>query len=258
MNIFRFGRGDFWGIVIPGAFLLINILMLNVEYFTNLSTQLFKTDLTNTATQSSNFVSVIFIPGFIVVSYLLGFFLRSISPAVVEKLSYITAIIPWNIWLAVIARIKDKGSKKSIKDRFVFQITGKRERFPYIEWFYSTYLPKTPNSYFKYYQELLDDEFDGNKERMKGQFFVNQSKILVFKSSATLREDIIFSEGFSRFLSGFIISLLICILLISFRNHNAVGLLFGYVPLYFVFCYKVRDIRMKEAVTIFDSRAFIS
>lgn len=233
MNIFRFGRGDFFGIIIPGAFLLINLILFFGKPETSIEIP---------------FIKTILIPWFIVVSYLFGFFLRSISPYYIEYISFHTVLRPWNYVKAKLFRLFSKKYKaKKLKE----------SRFPYIEWFFKNYLPKTPKFYSDFYLKLLEEQFENDKNKMKGLFFINQCKISVFEKSTTLREDIIFSEGLVRFLSGTIIALIICIFICPFFLSKYYILLLIYLVLYIAFCKRIKDIRMKEAVTILDSYAFV-
>ena len=67
MNLFKFGRGDFFGIIIPGAFLLANIMYLFVPELNN--------EKNNTA-----FYSLM-----LIISYIGGISLRLLSPDWIEN-----------------------------------------------------------------------------------------------------------------------------------------------------------------------------
>ncbi len=153
MNIFKVGRGDFFGILIPGAFLLINILLFYYNAFDAIPEWLnFNTNPSKPILPTA-IINTILIPGLIVFSYILGFFLRSISPHWAERLS----LIIWcplcffqGLFFYIFSGKQDK-MVSSFSEIFKQMVKRKLEPFPYIDWFYRDYLLKSPLSYRRFY-----------------------------------------------------------------------------------------------------------
>jgi len=265
MNIFKVGRGDFFGIIIPGSFLIINILFL-LSTTGILSFDLPANSTAKTSTETFNILKIeaaILIPSLLILSYIIGFSLRAISPSKIERL------LLYVIWCPICSLIalkkvvfnKKKEKKETFGSYYKILIDRYLYPFPYIEWFYGKYQKNSPNSYRDFWEQILKNEFKGKKELMKGQYFINQCKIIVFEKSVTLREEIIFNEGIIRFLSGVLIALALCIAIICYMsicNRDLLILLIAYFILFIIIGYRFKDIRMKEVVTIFDSIAAIA
>ena len=162
MNIFKVGRGDFFGILIPGAFLLINILLFYYNVFDTIPDWLkLSTNPTNSSKPpvATTILNTILIPSLIVLSYILGFFLRSISPSLTEKLTLIVWY-PLCAFQAVFVYFFRNKENQEVKNRSLIEvykqiINIKLEPFPYIDWFYDKYLKKSPLSYKQFYENLI-------------------------------------------------------------------------------------------------------
>ena len=74
MNLFKIGRGNFWGIIIPGGFLFLNLFI--IFSLDSIQTVSFKSELTY------SFVII-----GVLISYILGYLLRLIKPEYLETFS---------------------------------------------------------------------------------------------------------------------------------------------------------------------------
>ena len=107
MNIFKFGRGDIFGILIPGAFIVINLIFIfNVPF----DGSLFKTFGIDVAAFINNTGFLLIC--FIVASYVFGFGLRVIDPSKVEYIYYLFWW-PLHLILAGIKYIRQSDNKTS-------------------------------------------------------------------------------------------------------------------------------------------------
>ena len=234
MSVFKVGRGDFFGTIIPGAFLLINVVSFYKGALAAVLPSLPEKDY------------AILLPLSSIVSYVLGFFLRVIQPSFAER----------------IAIAFSNAFRRSSKDP-----KSKPEKFPYINWFYERNRKGTPRRYREFYENILVRDFDNDKSRMEGHTFINQIKIFVYSRSESLRDEIVFCEGIVRFVSGMILALMISIpaffvqFCIAFWNGaSALGLLLltlCYSVILFFFLWKLKFMRRKEVATIFDALAFL-
>lgn len=275
MNILKFGRGDFFGIMIPGIFLGINILCLFPGIQNFIIAQLTlqgQQDYTHYQTMLEKLKesATYFIPLILVISYILGFALRLIRPTILERIGFLFLIVNAFV-IAIQEFLKDKRKQKKQK----FEVEKKTEEpkfwgivkkhiiycweaYPYINWFYEEYVPNSQSSFREFYNNILRIAFKNDKDKMKSQTFINQCKLVVIESSNKLNEEILFSEGIVRFLSGMSCALIISIGLILYQKFDFPLLLTYYVILQVWFNYKLRHIRAKEVQTIFTSYWIVS
>jgi hypothetical protein len=248
MNILKFGRGDFFGIMIPGIFLVINIYFLFPEIIQSLLGQQAVSNIGN--------ITTIVVPLSFIIGYIFGFALRLIKPNLLEILSFL-------FWCPILAvssvyrfytdKINNNGI--TLTKFFISRLKSYWEPFPYIDWFYDSYLLQSPSSLKMFFNNLLKKEFDNDREKMKKQNFINLCKIITQEKSSKLYEEVIFCEGLVRFLSGTSCALIIVIVLNLFHHFYIMTLLYIYIILFILFILKLRHIRNKEVVTIFSAFA---
>lgn len=239
MNVFKLGRGELFGIIIPGAFFLLNIyLFFPAE---NLGIDL------KVVLEGSH--EGLVITAALVLSYILGFSLRLIKPDILEKITCLVRV-PYIITVALYAWIV-----RSQKFWPVFSARFKLywQTFPYIDWFYDNYQQSSPNSFGAFYQHVLNEEFDGNRWRMKGQVYVNQCKLLVRNDSMNLGEELMFREGLVRFLAGMSCALFFSALILAVYAPKCHFLVRLYSILFILFILKLRHIRLREVSAIFSA-----
>lgn len=252
MNFLNFGTGKFFGLIIPGAFLLINLIFYAPAGITE-----------NTGNDESfpvlEFIlanledKTLIIPLLFVISYILGFTLRLIRPTLLEKFafymfSFLYAFRAWRAYIKEDRLIKYKWFWRA-ETRWV------REDFPYIDWVYEEYLNKSANSYDSFYQTLLREEYDGQIERLKGHNFINQCKLYIYDKSSFLRSEILFNEGLVRLMAGMTYAMIlsfIFFLIVGSVQHIALI----YVLISLALISKLRTIRRKEVLTILDAFFF--
>lgn len=257
MNIFKFGRGDFFGVIIPGAFLVINFTffvpaMKNIFYENTIAASL--------AGKEGLVTTLLF-----VLSYIIGFALRLLTPSFIEWLSIIIRF-PYIIYRT----LRETGPQQigssnpniyqpqgGIIKRIKYKVSLYSERFPYINWFFDNYLEKTASSQSKFFFELLANEFGNNRTRMSGHHFINSCKLLVKQKSTALHDELIFFEGTIRFLSGMSYALGVCLLARLFFSATYSNYLLSlYCLLFVVFVWRLRHLRWAEVRSILSAYAF--
>ena len=248
MNILKFGRGDFFGITIPGIFLAINIYLLFPKTIHSFFEQQVELKIESIVT--------LLIPLFFIIGYILGFALRLIKPDILEIFSFL-------LWFPIILFAslykfyikKQIDNKSSFKEYLIYRLKSYWESFPYIDWFYDSFLTKSPCSISLFFNDLLKNEFASNRNTMKDPIFFNQCKLVIQEKSNKLHEEVIFCEGLVRFLSGTSYALIIVMFLILFGDYFNKELFFIYLSILILFVLKLRRIRVKEVVTVFCSLA---
>jgi hypothetical protein len=248
MNILKFGRGDFFGIMIPGIFLVINIYFLFPEIIHSF--------LGHQSIYSLKDITTIIVPLAFIIGYIFGFALRLIKPNLLEILSFISwcpILVVSSVYRFYINKRID--NKTTLMKYFIFRIKNYWEPFPYVDWFYDSYLLQSPFSLKMFFNDLLKKEFNDDRDKMKGQNFINQCKIIIQEKSSKLYDEVIFCEGLVRFLSGTSCALIIVIVLNIFHHFYSIALLYTYIILLILFVLKLRHIRVKEVVTIFSALA---
>ncbi len=243
MNIFKFGRDEFFGIIIPGAFLVINIIVFFP--LSKIGINILKMNLNN---KEGVIITALFI-----ISYIIGFALRLIKPDYIEWLSFLCRITLCSIYESI------KGSNSKGSESY-FSILGKklkedRESFPYIDRLYDSHLLKTPTSIRLFFNDVLEKEFSGNRDLMKNQTFINQCKLFVRNKSHSLNEEIMYCEGLVRFLSGMSYVLILNIVLLMIYLPKTLIIL--YIILAIIFIRNLQPIRWREVATIFHAYAIL-
>ena len=242
MNIFNLGRGNFFGIIIPGAFLLGNILFINPQ----LAQELNKIDLLKSILENN----YVLLPFLTIISYIIGFSLRLLRPTYLEKFS----IIFWSFYIVYKHWINPKSKDRKLST-VISSFKAYWESFPYIDWFYDSLLSKVSVSYRNFYEDkILKKEYAGDKELMKGLNFINHCKLFIYDKSDPLRNEILYDEGLVRFLSGmcYVLSAII-IFAIFFTKPTPWQLIIIYGFLNILFMTRLRYIRVKEVLAVFDS-----
>lgn len=246
MHIFKLGRGDFFGILVPGAFLIINMVIFLGGALIELSAKL---NLPSILNSDGLIYGILFI-----LSYIFGICLRLISPNYMDRLSsliwiFFSLFISFKEWIVSIM--------KKEKKKF-YQLSRKKIRlywqsFPYIEWFYDYLLPRMPYSYEKFYLNLLEKEFKNNREYMKRRFFFNFCKSYIIENSRELYDDMLYAAGLVRLICGMSYSLFFCIIIFIFASFPYYAILYLYLILFGVFIIKLRHTRVKEVLIIFEA-----
>jgi hypothetical protein len=242
MNIFRLGRGELFGIIIPGAFLLLNILAF-------IPLLKFGIDISKPIIGKTNAVNITI---FLVLSYVIGFSLRLINPDLIERLTFYLRVP----WLYCYSLFYARKKSKDFSSYYSKQLKIYRESFPYIDWFYDYYLKKSPYSIALFFENVCNQEFLKNKDLMAGRIFINQCKLYVRLKSVELNEELMFREGLVRFLSGMSCAFFFCAFIVLFNNPLKLQIFYLYIILFFIFARKLRYIRFKEVGLIFTSFAF--
>ncbi len=224
MNISRFGRGDFFGIIIPGAFLLLNFIII----FSSITPAILLTKITD--------LEWILYPLIVIICYILGDILRLINPSFIDFLSSKFNILR----IIVIDKIRKRKSRHFYGDKY-----------PYITWFFDKHLEELPESSKVFWQNFLKTEYSSVQNKLYGEAFINYCKNYIASVSKDLYDDILFCEGHVRFLSGLSIALIIIIPLaiMSKSLHSYVIFLYGLCLT--ITLYRFRRVRAKEVATIF-------
>jgi len=245
MGILKLGKGNFWGVIIPGGFLFINIFA--VFYSDNLDKLILQSGLG----YSFILLSILF-------SIIIGYVLRLIKPSYAEYFSIPILIIFLLFRKLIINLCKlSKIHPKYIKaPPSIHEIT---EKFPYTNLFYYKHLNSFPNSVKDFYNELLQKEFDDEIERIGNPFF-SHCKNYIVENSNHLGEELFLTEGLVRFLNGMFYSLTLSIIIIfikslhlNFNNEIFNYILLGYIFSLLVILIRYKSVRKLEAVMCFDS-----
>ncbi len=246
MNILKLGRGDFFGVIIPGAFLLINIII-----FFPFSSYGIDIEWLQSGKKEGAMITIMF-----VVSYILGFALRLIKPDIIEKVSFLF-LLPDIVFKSMgeAKKKKKKEEEEEEKEKKIYEIFSEtvkfyREAFPYIDWFYKKRLSNAPASVHMFFDRLLIDEFSGDTEIMKGLVFINQCKLFVRNKSNSLSDEIMFCEGNARFVSGITYALILNVAMLIFFHPDNIFMLVLYLILAIIFIRRLKYMRIKEVATI--------
>jgi hypothetical protein len=233
--MFKFGRGDFFGIIFPGAFLIANFIYL---YFPNI-------------VQNEKSDTMLFIV-MLILSYIAGILLRLLRP------DYFETFPP-----------EFGKDKVIIKDNKEVEIG--LGRFPFIKWHLNTHLNHLPNSYRDYFKSYISKEFGDDIPPIREKIdkdFVNYCKTVICMKSDSLYEEILYAEGLSRLISGMGYALLICALLVLIKIYfiytQSNVHIWPYVFLcifYLMICLflklQFKRVRGKEATTVFEAYALL-
>lgn len=138
---------------------------------------------------------------------------------------------------------------ESIKSSYRIHTTP----FPYIDWFYDTHLKFCSKPYQVFFENLLVNEFDNNINALYGRGFINSCKLSIYLKSDALRDEIVYSEGVVRFVSGMLLALISSLALIVFFGSTFNNLFWPYMFLILAFGIALRPLRVKEILAILDS-----
>jgi hypothetical protein len=239
MDILKYSRGHFFGTLLPGAFLLLNILLIDSSIFDALLNQS-KINLKDNQ-------AIMLIAGFIF-SYVIGIALRLLSPDFLERLALIVRI-PLSFLLTFFDKIIRRRNIKTLKERIILA----SQLYPYSEWFFNTYLPDSSNQH----REFYNNEFKNDIKQISRNF-INNCKTFIYDSSPGLSEEIMYNEGLIRFICGIIYSLLLVLVLLFVHFSGMKELFFTYLILIIVFLYRLRGVRAKEAISVIDGYMFLA
>ena len=247
MGIFKFGRGDFFGIIIPGAFLIINIIAFMPDFASQFSPE-------NISENIKSKETIVFTLLF-VTSYIAGFALRLIKPDYMEYVSMIL-LIPYLCFRELYRALSSKDADKS--RRFIQNVKCKlsaySESFPYIDRIFERHINTYPRSYRLFFTSIVMDEFDNNRERMKGHAFINHCKMLIKGITNDLHEELLFREGLIRFLSGMCWAVAFCVFsYFSMATKYNGHIILIYCVAFALFAVKLKHARRAEAQAIFSA-----
>jgi hypothetical protein len=250
MEIFKNSRGHFFGILIPGLFLTINIYFFYPQLLNEIGIK------SNLAIMSKDSVAIII---FFVLSYVLGVGLRLIKPSFLERLAiipYFPLIVLEYLWQRIIRLFT-----KENKDVRIIESIGRRtyyywQIFPYKEWFFSYYIKSASKTYKQFYKEILKNEFNNSFESID-KHFINHCKTYIYENSEGLSEEIMYNEGLSRFISGILYSLMISLTTIIAFSNSSQNILICYIIMFVFFLLQLKRIRIKEVLSIYDGYMFL-
>lgn len=274
MNIFRVGRGDFFGTIVPGAFLLANIVYIAPHAVPPEDRQAIQTALSQMlATENAVIDRTLLWPLALIASYAFGFALRLVPPSIMEVPAIPFKMLQREI-SALLRRIPFRRCCRKDKDENKDESPGDpedllrylrrswcrtTEPFPYVDWILDYYLKKrSMNTYRKFYDELLRKECDGDRQRFGDTSFFNQLKLDVIESSPALREEVINAEGLTRFVSGMTAGLMASLIALSLWGSRIDELIMWiYAGLLLVFLMRISHTRAREASVVYVSYAII-
>ena len=249
MNIIRMGRGDFFGIIVPGVFLLSNLLYL-------VKISMSDSNYINLSMFSNN--EVILYAFLLVSSYIIGFSLRLIRPDYIEKVSavlWITARTIQFVPFSVKWRHFQFNKKRFIQLRHTWKYYW--ESFPYMDWFIKSYVERQSSNYKIFFHNMFGKQYSIPIVNKDFHSFINFCKTFIFHNAPNLKEEVIYFEGLIRLLTGMAYASLLCLLasiLVNYLMRPINGILFLlYLILLFTFTIKIRHMRCREVVHTFDS-----
>jgi hypothetical protein len=247
MEIFKNSRGHFFGILIPGLFLTINVYFFYPELLEDFG---FKSNIDLISNDSLGIIL------FFVFSYVFGIGLRLMKPSWLERLAIVpqfpVILIQYSFHRLVRIFRKDSISIKSISSS-VYEIW---QEFPYKEWFFTSYIKSSSKTYREFYESILKNEFD-NDYKLIDKHFVNYCKTFIYENSVGLSEEVMYNEGLTRFISGILYSIIVSIVAILALSGSFRYVLIYYSLIFVFFLLQLRRIRTKEVLSIFDGYMFL-
>jgi len=242
MNAFKYSRGHFFGTLLPGAFFLINLFIIDPSIYRFLP-YYEKIEIKDS--------QVVLIAICFVVSYILGVALRLLTPDYLEKLALLIRI-PVFILQIFYYKIRKMNDQLTLSQK----ISIYKQRYPYPDWFFSYFLPSASEKYKQFYEEILKQDFNKNFSFFR-RYFINHCKTFIYDSSEGLSEEVMYNEGLVRFISGIIYSLLFALILMIFHLSQLRELFYTYLLIFIVFLYRLRGIRAKEILSVLDGYMFL-
>ncbi|OHD55099.1 MAG: hypothetical protein A2Y33_15835 [Spirochaetes bacterium GWF1_51_8] len=243
MDFFKYGRGDFFGIIIPGMFLLSNLLFLYQPEISQMLQTLFSAEAGQSGIARVTSDNVIVYALYFALSYAIGFAIRFISPNYLNKLSSFLGM-----FFIPIKAIFNGNSPENTIETVV-------EDYPYMNYNVYTHFRYIPDKVAKFYRKILKTDFKGKIRKMNNREFINFCKDNIISRFPENRAEILFYEGTVRFLSGICYSFIICALLYYFRgcpsyfNINVINL---YLLLLIALVIPFNHFRHKEVITIMN------
>ena len=223
MNIFRFNRGDFFGIIIPGTFLFFHLLILtspnSIDTIYNIKE-----------------IDWLLYPLLFIACYITGTILRLITPSLIDTAS--SLLNQPRIFLINIFK------KEKVPNYY-------KSKYPYIDHFYEVHLNKSPKNSLTFWENLKKNEYDSDTGKMYGTTIINYCKTYIVSKNKELYEEVLFNEGLVRFLSGTAIALIITLILSVINNSLPPLITYTYLICLLIILFKFRKIRVKETETIF-------
>ncbi len=243
MNILKLGRGNFFGIIIPGSFLLFNALVIYSEIVVS------KAQLLDIQEWKGKGADIVF---FFIMSYVIGIGLRLISPKYLEWVAAIIKISFKFSW--AIVRGKKVGTfRDMLKDLYLKYA----EPFPYMSSFYSNQIKLVRKATRDFYTDLLENEFDNTLENMNNSIFINDCKTCIRRGSEALADEILYNEGLVRFLSGVVYAMALTIALFGLSGIGSF-VIYVYMAVAVIFLFSIKRIRRKEVFIILSAFAHVS
>ena len=190
MDVFKYSRGHFFGTVLPGAFFLINLVIIEPSIFQFIPYQDKMSFKDNQLT--------LFTVGF-VISYVLGVALRLLSPNFLEKIALLIWVPTRGLQKKYFRVFNNKKNDLNYTSRVEFY----KEQFPYLKWFYTAYLNESTHQYKQFYDSIKKN-FPDNEGIPMPKHFLNYFKTFIYDSSPGLSEDVMFNEGMIRFICGIV------------------------------------------------------
>jgi hypothetical protein len=247
MELFKYTRGHFFGIFIPGLFFIINVSIIFPE-------------LINYFGLNEPYILLrgefgIYIIIFIF-SYVSGVGLRLLIPSWLENAGLLFHIPLFTIsifYKSLMSKKQDRKFKANFKKRFSYY----NQQFPYIKWFYDEFISTEGTTYKLFFNDILNTKFEANKAAMS-KHFINQCKNYIYENSKGIKEEIIYNEGLTRFISGVLYSFLFTLIIVCFRFESFQELFYIYLFLFIFFLLHFRRIRIKEVLSVFDGYMFLN
>ncbi|MBN2546579.1 MAG: hypothetical protein JXB50_12335 [Spirochaetes bacterium] len=166
MDKFKIRGGDFIGLIVPGIYLMMNIVLLFTNNISNIS-DFFK------ESHIKEDIGIFFL--FLVSSYIIGCALRLLSTDFPDRLSAQLRIYYKKI-INILKKIFLNKNKNDIKNS---SLKGLKEKFPYFEWYLDTCLTGLSNSAKKFFLSIYNEFKLSQKTKFKinYKFFFNNCKI---------------------------------------------------------------------------------
>lgn len=224
--------GNILSILIPGTFLLFNIIV-GLYLFLEIDLNILK--------NLEGSLSIIVFLLLVCFGYLLGAILRLLKCDVPDN---------WSKWYLNIER-KYLRNKKPYK-------TYKIEHFPYIEW-----IGRQCNRKYEYPEAKEFYESTWGKQSKRGKSFLNLCKVMLIKMDENLANECYAAEALNRYLSSMFYGILISFIIILFAlikqyssSANKLSLLLLAIEfIYFISAFLIirnyHYIRLKEVETVF-------
>jgi len=229
MNPLKIEQSSFFGIFIPGAFLLINIVYTanNISNGTDLNILSFESGLS----LENGLISF-------VLAVILGFVLRMLP-------------YEYSDWF-----------RKTKFPYFDYYFNRKWNNFPkYFRDYYDIFAQDN-------YPEITDNKKNNKLATMddeKAKYMINNLKVSIFKMNSELKDEILFHEGASRLAVGTLYALVLSLILIVFSaifnfsllrdNKSYLVILISYILTVIVIYMRLPQLRGKEVRTILEAYA---